>query len=461
MLQTTVYIVIALNIALIVLALLILSRSSGMKSAEIMPQLVQLEKGLEKNERVLNDGFAGNREEFANNAKALREEVAKSLAQFNESVLSRLTQTSQLQIVQNEAFIKQIQILSQSNEQRMDKLRAVVDIQLKAMQEDNGQKLEEMRKTVDEKLHATLEKRLGESFKQVSDRLEQVHKGLGEMQTLASGVGDLKRVLTNVKTRGIWGEIHLGNLLEQILTAEQYAQNVATKPGSNDRVEFAIKLPGEEKGGCPVWLPIDAKFPQEDYQRLLDAQEQANPVLAEEAGRAMELRIRQEAKDIADKYVSVPHTTEFAILFLPIEGLYAEVLRRPGLCDFLMRQYRIVLSGPTTLAALLNSLQMGFRTLAIEKRGSEVWSLLGAVKTEFGKFGDLLDKTSKKLSEASNSIDTAARKSRAIERKLRAVQQLPAVEAVRLLEDVPDAAVISCEEEEEEINLDGSGKTHG
>ena len=459
MLQTTVYIVIGLNIALIVLALLILSRSSGMKSSEVLPQLVQLEKGLEKNERVLSDGFTGNREEFANNAKALRQEVANSLAQFNESVLNRLTQTSQLQIAQNEAFIKQIQVLSQSNEQRMDKLRSVVDIQLKAMQEDNGQKLEEMRKTVDEKLHATLEKRLGESFKQVSDRLEQVHKGLGEMQTLASGVGDLKRVLTNVKTRGIWGEIHLGNLLEQILTAEQYAQNVATKPGSNDRVEFAIKLPGEEKNGCPVWLPIDAKFPQEDYQRLLDAQEQANPVLAEEAGRAMELRIKQEAKDIADKYVSVPHTTEFAILFLPIEGLYAEVLRRPGLCDLLMRQYRIVLSGPTTLAALLNSLQMGFRTLAIEKRGSEVWSLLGAVKTEFGKFGDLLDKTSKKLSEASNSIDTAARKSRTIERKLRAVQQLPAAEAVRMLEDVPDAAVIACDEEE--VNIDGSDNTHG
>ncbi|MBP2639283.1 MAG: RmuC-domain protein [Firmicutes bacterium] len=460
MLQTTVYIVIGLNIALIVLALLILARSSGMKSSEILTQLVQLEKGHEKNARVLNDGFAGNREEFAKNAKALREEIANSLAQFNESVLSRLTQTSQLQIAQNEAFIKQIQVLSQSNEQRMDKLRASVDIQLKAIQEDNSQKLEEMRKTVDEKLHATLEKRLGESFKQVSDRLEQVHKGLGEMHTLASGVGDLKRVLTNVKTRGIWGEIHLGNLLEQILTAEQYAQNVATKPGSNDRVEFAIKLPGEEKAGCPVWLPIDAKFPQEDYQRLLDAQDLANPVLAEEAGRAMELRIRQEAKNIADKYISVPHTTEFAILFLPIEGLYAEVLRRPGLCDLLMRQYRIVLSGPTTLAALLNSLQMGFRTLAIEKRGSEVWSLLGAVKTEFGKFGDLLDKTSKKLSEAGNSIDTAARKSRTIERKLRAVEQLPAAEAVRLLEDLSDVAVIPGDEEEE-INLDRSGKTHG
>ena len=460
MLQTTVYIVIGLNIALIVLALLILARSSGMKSSEILTQLVQLEKGLEKNARVLNDGFAGNREEFANNAKALREEIANSLAQFNESVLSRLAQTSQLQIAQNEAFIKQIQVLSQSNEQRMDKLRAAVDIQLKAIQEDNSRKLEEMRKTVDEKLHATLEKRLGESFKQVSDRLEQVHKGLGEMHTLASGVGDLKRVLTNVKTRGIWGEIHLGNLLEQILTAEQYAQNVATKPGSNDRVEFAIKLPGEEKAGCPVWLPIDAKFPQEDYQRLLDAQDLANPVLAEEAGRAMELRIRQEAKNIADKYISVPHTTEFAILFLPIEGLYAEVLRRPGLCDLLMRQYRIVLSGPTTLAALLNSLQMGFRTLAIEKRGSEVWSLLGAVKTEFGKFGDLLDKTSKKLSEAGNSIDTAARKSRTIERKLRAVEQLPAAEAVRLLEDLSDVAVIPGDEEEE-INLDRSGKTHG
>ncbi len=435
MLQNTVYIVIVLNVVLIALALLNLFRSSGLKSSEIKLQLMQIEKGLEKNERVLNNGFAGNREEFANNSKALREEVANALAQFNESVLSRLTQASQLQIAQNEAFIKQIQSLSQSNEQRMDKLRTAVDAQLKAIQEDNGRKLEEMRITVDEKLHATLEKRLGESFKQVSDRLEQVHKGLGEMQTLASGVGDLKRVLTNVKTRGIWGEIHLGNLLEQILTVEQYAQNVATKPGSGDRVEFAIKLPGEKEDGCPVWLPIDAKFPQEDYQRLLDAQEQANPVLAEEAGRALEVRIRQEAKDIADKYISVPHTTEFAILFLPIEGLYAEVLRRPGICDLLMRQYRVVLSGPTTLAALLNSLQMGFRTLAVEKRGSEVWTLLGAVKTEFGKFGDLLDKTSKKLNEASNSIDTAARKSRTIERKLRAVQELPVEETLVLLDE--------------------------
>lgn len=459
MLQTTVYIIIGLNIALLVLVLLILSRGFGMKSSDVLPQLLQLEKGLEKNGRVLNDGFAGNREEFANSAKALREEIANSLAQFNESVLSRMSQTSQLQITQNEAFIKQIQALSQSNEQRMDKLRAAVDLQLKSIQEDNNRKLEEMRKTVDEKLHATLEKRLGESFQQVSDRLEQVHKGLGEMHMLASGVGDLKRVLTNVKTRGIWGEIHLGNLLEQILTAEQYAQNVATKPGSNDRVEFAIKLPGEEKEGCPVWLPIDAKFPQEDYQRLLEAQDQANPALAEEAGRAMELRIRQEAKNIADKYISVPHTTEFAILFLPIEGLYAEVLRRPGLCDLLMRQYRIVLSGPTTLAALLNSLQMGFRTLAIEKRGSEVWSLLGAVKTEFGKFGDLLDKTSKKLGEASNSIETAARKSRTIERKLKAVEQLPAAEAVRLLEDIADAVIPG--DDENEINLERSGEAHG
>ncbi len=370
--------------------------------------------------------------------RALREELTNSLTKVNDSLLTRLHENMNTQLQQLNSFSKQLQLLTAANEQRMDKLREQVEKQLQAIQADNEKKLEEMRRTVDEKLHATLEKRLGDSFKLVSDRLEQVHKGLGEMQTLASGVGDLKRVLSNVKTRGIWGELHLGNLLEQVLTPEQYSQNVATKPGSNDRVEFAIKLPGRDKDGTVVWLPIDAKFPQEDYQRLLDAQDAASQTLADDAAKALEARIKSEARDIAAKYICVPHTTDFAILFLPVEGLYAEVLRRPGLCDLLMREYKIVLAGPTTLAALLNSLQMGFRTLAIEKRSSEVWALLGAVKTEFGRFGGLLDKTGKKLQEASNSIDDAARRSRAIERKLRDVQELPQAEAALLIGPAED-----------------------
>ena len=428
---TVLYILLAVTV--IGFAALFFKLSSLNRQSEVALQLAAIEKALEKLDRSLKDEMARGREEAGGSAKALREEVAHGLSKFNESVLNRLAENTTTQLAQLEAFAKQLQALTQANEQRLDKLRETIDGQLKAIREDNSVKLEEMRRTVDEKLNETLEKRLGESFKLVSERLEQVHKGLGEMQNLASGVGDLKRVLTNVKTRGIWGEIHLANLLEQILTPDQYAQNVATRPNSNERVEFAIRLPGRDKEGTTVWLPIDAKFPQEDYQRLLDAQEQANPQLADEAAKALENRVKGEAKDIAGKYIAVPHTTEFAILFLPIEGLYAEVLRRPGLCDTLMRDYRVIVTGPTTLAALLNSLQMGFRTLAIEKRSSEVWALLGAVKTEFGKFGDLLDKTSRKLHEASNSIDSAAKKSRTIERKLKDVQALPASDALQLM----------------------------
>jgi DNA recombination protein RmuC len=282
--------------------------------------------------------------------------------------------------------------------------------------------LEQMRKTVDEKLQGTLERRLGESFKLVSERLEVVHQGLGEMQKLASGVGDLKKVLTNVKSRGTWGEMQLGNLLEQVLTSEQYACNVATRPGSNERVEFAIRLPGRgNASGAPVWLPIDAKFPKEDYERLVEAAEHADAAALELAATQLENRIKLEAKSIRDKYVEPPHTTDFAILYLPVEGLYAEVLRRPGLLDVLQRDFRITIAGPTVLTALLNSLQMGFRTLAIEKRSSEVWQVLAAIKTEFGKFGEVIGRVQKKLQEASNVIDSAATRTRAIERQLRAV----------------------------------------
>ena len=319
-------------------------------------------------------------------------------------------------------------------DQKLDGLKAAVEAKLQQLQTDNAAKLEEMRKTVDEKLQGTLEKRLGESFKMVSDRLEQVHKGLGEMQTLAIGVGDLKKVLTNVKTRGTWGEMQLGNLLDQILTPDQYEKNVATKAGSADRVEFAIKLPGRDlPDGKSVWLPIDAKFPKEDYERLVDAAEKSDAEAVEQASKQLEARVRAEAADIHNKYIDPPNTTDFAILFLPTEGLYAEVLRRAGLSESLQRDFRVVVAGPTTLAALLNSLQMGFRTLAIEKRSSEVWVVLGAIKTEFGKFGGVIEKVQKKLQEASNVIDDVVTRKKVMERKLRTVHELPAAEATAIL----------------------------
>ncbi len=437
-----------LNGITIFLLITVLLRLGKNQQQELAAHLIGIEKAIERVERIVNDEMAKNRGENNLVARALREEVANTLSKLNESILKRMNENTTVQLTQLETFSQQLQGLTQMNEQKLERMRETVEKQLRVLREENGSKLEEMRKTVDEKLNQTLEKRLGESFKLVSERLEMVHRGLGEMQTLASGVGDLKRVLSNVKTRGIWGEIQLENLLEQILTIEQYAKNVATKPGSNDRVEFAIKLPGRDTEESIVWLPIDAKFPQEDYQRLLEAQDQANAVLAEEAAKALENRIKSEAKDIANKYVCVPHTTEFAILFLPIEGLYAEVLRRPGLCDTIMRNYKVIIAGPTTLSALLNSLQMGFRTLAVEKRSSEVWSLLSVVKTEFGKFGDLLDKTHKKLQEASNSIDVAARKSRTIERKLKNVQELPQEEALNML-DAANVAEIAATQEKE------------
>ena len=312
------------------------------------------------------------------------------------------------------------------------------------MQSDNATRLEQMRQTVDERLTSTLEQRLGESFKQVSERLEQVHKGLGEMQTLAAGVGDLKQVLTNVKTRGTWGEVQLGMLLEQIMTPEQYEANVACKLGCAERVEFAIRLPGQPgRDGEVVWLPIDAKFPVEDYQRMLDAQDKGDLAGMDAALKALEARIKASAKDIQTKYLDPPRTTDFAIMFLPTEGLYAEVLRRPGLVESLQGNFRVLVTGPTTLGALLNSLQMGFRILTVEKRSSEVWQLLGAVKTQFGQFGGLLEKVHKKLDQASTTIEDAARKSRTIERSLRTVQELPGDAASSLL--VPRAAPIEAE----------------
>ncbi len=391
-----------------------------------------LSAGFERLERELREELSRNRRAEAEEAALDRDERARSSALLTQTLTTQLTQQAGLQGERLDAFGRELKLFSQGLDERFERLRGAVELRLSAIQDDNAKKLEEMRRTVDEKLHATLEQRLGESFKQVSDRLEQVHRGLGEMQSLAAGVGDLKRVLTNVKTRGTWGEVQLGALLEQILSADQFAANVATRPGSNERVDFAIRLPGKEDG-VPVWLPLDAKYPVEDYLRLIDAQDRADVAAVEEAARAIESRLKSEAKSIHEKYIAPPHTTDFAILYLPIEGLYAEALRRPGLVEVLQRDFRVSLAGPTTLAAMLNSLQMGFRTLAIEQRSAEVWAVLGAVKTEFGKFGEALEHTRKKLEEASNSIGKAEVRSRALTRKLREVEALPAPEAERLI----------------------------
>ena len=387
------------------------------------------DKGLMRLERELREELARGRREDAEEAFRDREERAQSANLLSQAVTTQVGQFGTLQAERLEAFARELNRFSLGLDERFERLKMAVEGRLAAIQADNANKLEEMRRTVDEKLHATLEQRLGESFKLVSERLEQVHRGLGEMQSLAAGVGDLKRVLTNVKTRGTWGEVQLSALLEQLLTADQFAANVATRPGSGERVDFAIRLPGKDDGAV-VWLPIDAKFPIEDYQRLIDAVE---PVAIEEAAKAIETRLKNEARSIRDKYVAPPHTTDFAVLYLPIEGLYAEALRRPALSETLQRDYRVTLAGPTTLAAMLNSLQMGFRTLAIEQRSAEVWAVLGAVKTEFGKFGEALAHTKKKLDEASNSISKAEVRTRQLSRKLKEVEALPAADSEQLI----------------------------
>ena len=361
-----------------------------------------------------DNGLQSLAQRLAEDARKSREEVTLSLNRFGEQQQQRLA------------------ALTADNEKRMGEVRATLESKLGAIQQDNAAKLEQMRATVDEKLQSTLETRLGQSFQLVSERLEAVQRGLGEMQNLAVGVGDLKRVLNNVKQRGIFGEAQLGALLEDLLTAEQYASNVITVPGSNERVEYAIRMPGQGDGEN-VYLPIDSKFPVEDYQRLLEAQDAADPDAAAAAGRGLEVRVREEAKRIRSKYVAPPHTTDFAVLFLPTEGLYAEVLRRPGLFESLQRDHRVTVAGPTTLSALLNSLQMGFRTLAIAKRSSEVWKLLGAVKNEFGKFGLVLEKAERQLNTVSKSISDAGRKTRTIEKKLRSVESLSSEDTTELL----------------------------
>ena len=384
-------------------------------------------------ERDVRQDLANARTEAAVAAQSGRTELGATLAQQAQAMAQQLAGMAGAQSEQMQHFGDRLAELTKSNEQRLESVRSIVEQRLDVLRSENAQKLDAMRATVDEKLQTTLDVRLGESFKQVSDRLEQVHKGLGEMQTLALGVGDLRRMLTNVKSRGGWGEVQLGTLLGEMLSPAQFAQNVLTRPGSNDRVEYAVKLPGRRDDGVPCWLPIDAKFPLEDYQRLQDAIERADGGAVENARRALEVFFRNEAKSIRTKYVEPPHTTDFAILFVPTEGLYAEAMSRPGLADALQREHRVMLCGPMNLAAMLNSLQLGFRTLAIEQRSTEVWTVLGAVKTEFVKFGQILAKTKERLDQVGNTLEEAARKSTTITRKLRDVESLPEEEAERLL----------------------------
>lgn len=418
-------VLILLSISIFVL----LIKNKTIDDTKVIIEIV--EKSSEKIEKALREEVSINRKEATSVNREAREEMANSIKDFGDSVNNRILGLTETQNKNFQGFSEKLGDVIEKNDGKMEKVRETIEKRLDNIQKDNSEKLEKMRETVDEKLHATLEKRLGESFKLVSERLELVQNGLGEMRTLAVGVGDLKKVLQNVKTRGTWGEVQLSNLLDQFMTTEQYEKNVATKKDSNDRVEFAIKFPAKDEKIKNIWLPIDAKFPLEDFQGLVDAEEKGDVVLVDKLSKALEMRIKSEAKDIKEKYLDPPYTTDFGILFLPIESLYAEVLRRPGLADYLQQNYKVIITGPTTIAAILNSLQMGFRTLAIEKRSSDVWAILGAVKSEFTKFGDILDKTQKKLQEASNTIEDASKKSRTIERKLNKVQELPVPEIIK------------------------------
>jgi len=416
--------------SLLMLLFLIFRPAPSAQNEELTQQLKVLQDKIDKLERDV-------RFEVNESSRLSRQELTQNFNLFQSG------QTEQLSVLQkglNDALYSQIHALSESNSQRMREVRSTLDHQLQQLQVNNAAKLDEMRKTVDEKLQSTLELRLSESFKQVADRLDQVHQGLGHMQTLAQGVGDLQRVLTNVKSRGIFGEAQLEALLEQVLTQEQYAKQVETRPRSNQRVDFAIKFPGRGEAHETVWLPIDAKFPREDYERLLDARDLADAPAAELASKALETRIKAEAKSIAENYLAPPFTTDFAILFLPVEGLYAEVLRRPGLMDTLQREYRVTLAGPTTLLAMLNSLQMGFRTLALEEQASQVWRVLGAVKTEFERYGEWVSKVREQVQKAADTLDKADTRGRQMRRVLKGVESLPDEEASVLLPPHEDEA---------------------
>ncbi|MDR3555407.1 MAG: DNA recombination protein RmuC [Syntrophobacteraceae bacterium] len=437
-LQVALLAVMAGLLGLNLIFILIVLRRNGESSSALMARLESVEKNSERLERALRDEIGRNRQEAALVARQGREETGGALRSFGDSLQTSMTNIARLQKHQLETFADLLRNLTESNENRLDGLRNTIEAKLKQIQEENGRQLDQMRATVDEKLQGTLEKRLGESFKQVSERLEQVHKGLGEMQALATGVGDLKRVLANVKTRGTWGEIQLGTLLEQILAPEQYERNVRTNGDSSEAVEFAIKLPGrDEDGSGAVWLPIDAKFPTADYQRLVDAREACDRAASEQASKELCDTIRICARTISQKYLNPPATTDFGIMFLPTEGLYAEAIRMKigtaWLVESLQREFRVIVAGPTTLAALLNSLQLGFRSLAVQKGARRIERLLGAVKTEFGKFGTVLEGVKKKLDQAANTMDEAAKRSRAIEKKLGDVHGLPSVEARALI----------------------------
>ena len=471
--------ILVLNIIFIVLQMVLLNQSRKNENFDTKVRLDTFEQHLEKYEVGFKDEFSRNREEYSRSAKESRDDLSKTFTNFStlfeekfngifellnktskdnrdelgaalKSFQDRFTQSvnefNDLQRQKFDALILKQDELTTKTENKLEKQRENIEMKLKAIQDDNNIKLEKMRETVDEKLHKTLETRLGESFKLVSERLELVQKGLGEMQTLATGVGDLKKVLTNVKTKGVLGEYQLENILEQLLTNEQFSRNVKTKHDSNDMVEFAIKIPNKDDSSKVLWLPIDAKFPTKNYELLMAAYDMGDNSEIEKAQKSLEQTIKTFAKDIKTKYIDPPNTTDFAIMFLPFEGLYAEVLRINGLFETLQREHKITIAGPTTISAFLSSLQMGFRSLAVEKRTSEIWELLGAVRTEFGKFGAVLEKTKDKLEQASKEIDKAGVRSRAIERKLRDVQSLPQPDALRLLGESTPA--MSAEEDE-------------
>jgi len=411
-------IILGITVIQIIFIILIYAKFSSNDDSKEINNIFNLQQ---KSEKIIRDDLKYLQTEFNVQFKDIRKELSSNMNQLGESLLKRIHESSIMQKNQLDIFSKQLSELNQQTELKLEQIRSTVEQRITELQKDNNQKLEKMRETVDEKLQSTLEKRLSESFKTVSERLEQVHKGLGEMQNLALGVGDLKKVLINVKTRGTWGEIQLANLLEQFLTKDQFEVNVITKKETNNRVEFAIKLPGRDLEIEHILLPIDSKFPIEDYQRLLEAEDLMDKTLIDLSKKALEKRFKEQAKTISELYLNTPYTTDFAIMFLPVECLYAEALRIPGLVELIQQQYRIIITGPNTVSAILMSLQMGFRTLAIEKKSSNIWKILAEVKNEFGKFGDILEKTQKKLQEASNQIDQGATRARSIERKLKNV----------------------------------------
>ncbi len=454
--QTLLLILLGLSAAIVVLLAVLLlrkperalERALREEQRDGRGELREQLAGLAQQQAGRIDGFGTSLTDFRDRTDKRLDDLRAALN--DDAHKSRLEQaTRQQQFEDNMAA--RLRELTQRNEQRIGEMRATLEQQLRALQDDNAQKLEKMRETVDEKLQSTLNTRLDSSFKLVSERLEQVQRGLGEMQQLAIGVGDLKRVLTNVKNRGSWGEVQLENILEQTLTAEQYARGVNVRAESGEKVDFAVRLPGRGAHDAPVWLPLDSKFPHEDYEKLLNAQEQGDAEAVRATGVQLERAVRIQAKSISDKYIAPPQTTDFAVMFLPTEGLYAEVIRRPGLVDLLQREHRVVIAGPTTVTALLNSLQMGFRTLAIEQRSSEVWGLLGAVKSEFGKFAGILEKAEKQINTVGKSLGDASRKTRTIERKLRGVESLGQEQAQALLGELdPDEPVHDVPADEDE-----------